>query len=308
MTAPRLPTRAWADSGLRTSVLGYGAAHLSVAGRPGEDEALALLAELFDAGVTLFDTADTYCLGANDLHHNERLLGAALRAAGNPEDVVVCTKGGTVRTSSGWAIDGRPDRLYRGICESYAALGERPIPVWQHHWPDSRYSIADMLAPVRRALDEGMIRHVGVCNYNVEQLTQARDVVPVVCVQAEFNFWNRELETSGLLANCERHELTVLPWRPLGGPGLAALLPQIEPLRQIAERRGVSCAQVTIAWLLAKSPVLVPIPGGRSRDHLRELVEAANLTLEPDDLRTLNAIPAASLPGGPWRATELPLA
>jgi aryl-alcohol dehydrogenase-like predicted oxidoreductase len=266
-----------------------------VRGHPQEQDALWLLQQAVTHGVTLIDTADTYCLGPSDLHHNERLVMRAIRGqADGPRDLLIATKGGTVRTEQGWEIDGRPERLHQAICSSHAALGgDTPIPLWQHHWPDPRYSIRAMLTPVQRAQEQGLVRFVGVANYTVEQLQQAREVVDVVSVQNQYNLWHREAEQDGMLEYCEQEGLVFLPWRPMGGQGLAHRLAEIEPLAQLARDRGISPQRLMIAWHLAKSPCILPLVGTRRWDHLEDCLAADGVQLEPREVARLDAI----LPG-----------
>ncbi len=276
-------------------VVGYGAMSLSLAGHPPDDEARRILERLLAAGVSFFDTADTYGVGPEDLHHNERLVARAVRSAASP--VLTATKGGTRRTQAGWEVDGAPQRLYRAICASYKALGgAAPIPLWQLHWPDPRYSVAEMMRPVRRALDEKLVRFVGVCNVSVAQIEQARDVVPLVSVQNQHNLWRREAETEGVLEYCERHDLVFLPWRPLGGPGLAHRLDEVGPLADLARERGISPQRVMIAWHLTRSKCSLPIPGSRRVEHALDCLAAHDIELDAREMARLNAVSSADLP------------
>lgn len=283
------------STGLNVSRIGLGAMPLSTGSSLPTTDAEALLDLALDRGVTFLDTADTYCTGPEALHHNEQLIARVLTR--RLSSAVVATKGGTLRTPTGWEIDGHPDRLYAAIVASYAALGGRePIPLWQHHWPDPRYSITAMLRSVRRAVDEGLVRFVGVGNYTRAQLHEACDVLPITTLQNQYNFWHREAETDGLLAECAAQHITFLPWRPLGGPGLSDRLSEIVPLQGIANERGVSPQRLTIAWQLAQSPCILPIPGTRRREHLLDSLAAAELVLEPRELERLNAIRTEELP------------
>jgi aryl-alcohol dehydrogenase-like predicted oxidoreductase len=290
-------TRPFGKTGIPVSALGYGAPYLSVHGRPSEQEAIRLVQKAVTHGVTLIDTADTYCLGPSDLHHNERLLMRAIHGqADGPRDLLIATKGGALRTAQGWELDGRPERLYQAICGSHAALGgDAPIPLWQHHWPDPRYSIRAMLAPVQRAVEQGLVRLVGVANYTVEQLQQAREMLDVVSVQNQYNLWHREAEQDGMLEYCEREGLVFLPWRPMGGPGLAHRLAEIEPLARIARDRGISPQRLMMAWHLAKSPCIIPIVGTRQWDHLKDCLAADDVKLEPREMAQLDAIQPGQL-------------
>lgn len=267
---------------------------LSLRGRPDETYSNSLLRAVITAGVTFLDTADTYCLGPEELHHNERLIAGIVRE--HPQ-VMVATKGGTLRTSLGWQLDSHPDRLYRAIVESHAALGgTEPIFLWQHHWPDPRWTIPEMLRPVQRALHEGLIRYVGVGNYSLEQLRVACDLVPVVSIQNQYNFWNREPETNGILDYCESRQLVFLPYRPLGGAELACRLHEIPTLARIAEERQASPQQIALAWHLAQSSCVLPIPGSRRESHALACRQAADLQLSSQELRALNGMRTENLP------------
>jgi aryl-alcohol dehydrogenase-like predicted oxidoreductase len=249
-------------------------------------------------GAGYVDTADTYCLGPQELHHNERLVAAAAeRARAGGRQLHVGTKGGTVRTAAGWEIDASADRLYRVIGESYEALGGRePIFLWQLHWLDVRCGIADTFRVVRRAMDEKLIRFCGVGNMNVEQIRQARDVVDVVSVQNQFNFWHRESEAEGVIEYCERENLVFLPWRPMGGEGLAQRLGEIGPLAAIARERGVSPQRIVLAWQLAKSKAILPIPGSTKIGNVLDCFAAAELRLEAKEIAALDGLKAGDLP------------
>jgi len=287
-------TRELGWTGLPVSRLGYGPVTLSLDDRPSRDESIALIQSAYAAGITFFDTADTYCPGPDDLHHNERLLAVALADA---PDARIATKGGTVRTPDGWALNSHPERLYQAIVASYEALGGRaPIFLWQHHWPDPRWSIPQMLAPVRRALEERLIQHVGVGNYTLDQLRSACDLLPIASVQNPYNLWNREVEQSGMLEFCEQRRLILIPYHPLGGRELSGRLDEINVVAQLARDHNVSPQCIVLAWHLAQSPCLLPIPGSRRRDHLIENLGAADLVLDARALQQLNSLRLEELP------------
>jgi pyridoxine 4-dehydrogenase len=291
-------TRLFGKTGIEVSILGYGAMPLSVEDRPPETEALDVLQKVLARGVSFIDTADTYGLDPSDVHHNERLLAKMLSTAPDGGGKVrIATKGGTVRKQPGWEIDGSPPRLYRVIRESFEALGgEHPIFLWQHHWPDPRYSIQAMMEPVKRAVTEGLVRFVGVANYSIDQINQAREVVDVVAVQSQYNLWRREPEREGLLEYCEKEDLVFLPWRPLGGLGLAQRLDEIKPLTDLAAERGISPHRLVIAWLLAKSKSILPIPGSRRLEKIMDCLEAENVRLTPFEIAKIDAIAEPDLP------------
>ena len=280
------------------SALGYGAMALSLDPSVTEAAAVETLQKVLQSGIRLIDTADTYCRDVNSLHHNERLIARVLREqAETTGPILVATKGGTIRTAEGWQIDGNPDLLYQAIVESFQALGgDCPIPIWQHHWPDPRYSITRMMKAVRRAADEKLIERVGVANYSLEQIREARDVVSVVSVQNQYNLWHREAESDGIIDYCEREGLVFMPWRPMGGLGLAQRLGEIPTLVRLAGERSVSPQCMMIAWHLAKSAAIVPIPGAGRFEHFLDCLRAKDLRLAAGEIAAIDAIPAGELP------------
>ncbi|MBN1268220.1 MAG: aldo/keto reductase [Kiritimatiellae bacterium] len=289
--------RRLSHSGLEVSVVGFGAMAFSVERAP-EADAFRVLHRVLDLGVTLIDTADTYGRGEEDLHHNERLVARALAAyRGDASRVCVATKGGTVRREGKWYINGAPERLYRAIRESHEALGGRsPIPLWQHHWPDPRYPVRDSMRAVRRAVEEGLVRCVGVSNYSVGQIKEARDVVDIASVQNQYNLWCRDPERDGVLEYCEKEDIVFFPWRPLGGKGLAQRLGDIRPLAERARTKGVSVHRLVIAWLRARSPCILPIPGTVSLDEAEDALQAADLHLSRDEVEAIDRIGPDDIP------------
>ncbi len=275
---------------LRVSVIGMGAMWLSLEGRPSREDAIAVVHAALDSGVTLLDTADSYCRDEGDKHHNEHLLREALNAYdGSVEDVVVATKGGLMRPHGRWTRNGQPEHLRQTIRESHAALGgERPIALWQHHAPDDDVPVEDSLQPVKEAVQEGLIRQVGVSNYTVDEIERAREVVEVVSVQNQYSPWHRRPEKSGVLDYCEREGLTFLPYSPLGGGERSKRLGSYDGLAALAQEKGVSAQQLVLAWLRQQSPCVVPIPGASRPESIRDSAQAADLSLSEDEARRLD--------------------
>jgi aryl-alcohol dehydrogenase-like predicted oxidoreductase len=238
----------------------------------------------------LIDTADSYCRDESDKHHNERLIHKALQQyPGDTSPVLVATKGGLMRPNGSWARNGNPKHLRRTIQESFEALGgEQPIDLWQYHSPDPDYSIAESLAPAQEAVDQGKIRYVGVSNFSVEQIKQARDVVEIVSVQNQFNPWHRQPEIDGVLAYCEQEGLTFLPWSPLGGSRRVQQLPEIAPITQLAAVKGVSVYCIVLAWLRAKSPCIVPIPGAKRVQSLQDSLRSIQVSLSETEISQID--------------------
>ena len=265
--------------------------HFSLAHRPPEAQGFAVMHRVLDLGVTFIDTADAYCRDEADKHHNEHFLRKALVAyPGDTSRVVVATKGGCMRPGGSWTSNGNPDHLRRTIRESHAALGgDRPIALWQHHTIDAGYSIEASLTPVREAVDEGLIQYVGVSNYRVEQIERARAVVEVVSVQNQYSPWHRRPERNGVLEYCEREGLTFLPWSPLGGRSRAKSLHQIGGLAGLAQEKGVSPQRLVIAWLMARSPCILPIPGSSRLANTEDLLAAIDMSLTEDEVQRIDA-------------------
>jgi aryl-alcohol dehydrogenase-like predicted oxidoreductase len=276
--------------------LGYGGMHLSVQGRPGEEQSLATLRAVLDHGVTFIDTADAYCLNDTEVGHNERLIGQALRTAGaSTEQILVGTKGGHIRPEGRWAVDGTPAHL-RAACEAgLKALGVEVIDLYQFHRPDPSVPYADSVGAIAELQREGKVRMVGLSNVSVAQLDIAQRLVEVVSVQNEFNPWQRRDEHNGVLSACTERGIAYLPWSPFGGGSRAKRLGEISALATVAGRHNATPYQVLLAWLLAKSPIIIPIPCSTRSERVVDNLAAASLTLGAEDVAELDAMQPAAV-------------
>ena len=276
-----METKALGQTGVQVSAIGLGGMPMSLSNRPPEEQAIATIHYALDLGVNFIDTADAYCLDESDKHHNERLIHKAIREySGDTSSVVVATKGGLMRPNGSWTRNGSPDHLRQTIRESFEALGgKKPIDLWQYHSPDPEYSIEDSLAAAKEAVEQGLIRFVGVSNFSVEQIQHARKVVDIVSVQNQYNPWFRQPETDGVLNYCEQEGITFLPWSPLGGSRRVKDVPQIRAIAQLAEQKGVSVYAIVLAWLRAKSPCVLPIPGASKPESIENSVSSLRVTL-----------------------------
>lgn len=272
------------------SAIALGGMPMSLSGRPPESQSIEVIHRALDLGVTLIDTADSYCQDESDKHHNERLIHKALgQYKGDISHVIIATKGGLMRPNGGWTRNGNPDHLRKTIRESFEALGgEKPIDVWQYHAPDPDYSIEESLAPVKEAVEEGLIRFVGVSNFSVEQIKKARDVVEIVSIQNQYNPWYRLPELDGVLKYCEREKLTFLPWSPLGGSRRVGNLEDIPEIAKLAQGRGVSVYCIVLTWLMAKSPCIVPIPGASKVSSIEDSVRAVDVKLSEEEVKKID--------------------
>ncbi|MCU0550494.1 MAG: aldo/keto reductase [Leptolyngbya sp. Prado105] len=266
--------------------IGLGGMPMSIRDRPSESQAIATIHQALELGVTLIDTADAYCIDEPDKHHNEKLIYKALQQySGDKSQVIIATKGGLMRPDGAWTQNGNPDHLRKTIRESFEALGgDKPIDVWQYHSPDPNYTLAEALTPAKEAVEQGMVRYVGVSNFSVEQIKQARDVVEIVSVQNQYNPWHRNPEYDGVLEYCETEGLTFLPWSPLGGSRRVSQLKEINGISDLANEKNVSIYSLILAWMLSKSPCIVPIPGASKPESIADSVRAANVRLDPQEI------------------------
>ena len=262
---------------------GFGAMRITGPGiwgpPPDHDGAIAVLRRAVELGVNLIDTADSY--GPNV---SEELIAEALYPY--PEDLLIATKGGLVRTGPGrgWPADGRPEHL-REACEgSLRRLRLDTIELYQHHRPDPKVPYEISIGALKELQAEGKIRHIGVSNVSLDQLETAREIVEVVSVQNRFSLIDRS--SQDVLDRCEELGIAFFPWAPIESGHLAQ---PGGPVDRIASRHDATPAQVALAWLLAHSPVILPIPGTSSVEHLEQNLGAASLRLSQDELAELES-------------------
>lgn len=276
---------------VEVSAIGLGAMPMSIEGRPDEARSLETIHTALDAGVTLIDTADAYHRDAGDVGHNETLIAKALATHERGSEVLVATKGGHTRPGDGsWGLDGSPEHLKRACEASLRRLGVEAIGLYQFHRPDPRVPYAESVGAVRDLLDEGKIRMAGISNANPEQIRLANDILGgrLVSVQNQYSPAFRSSEPE--LRLCHELGIAFLPWSPLGGISRAGDLgSSYTPFARIAEEHGVSPQRVCLAWMLATSPVVVPIPGASRPETIRDSAAAADLVLSADDITALNA-------------------
>jgi len=259
--------------------LGFGAMRITGNGiwgePPDEGQAKATLRRVVELGVNFIDTADSY-----GPEVSERLIAETLYPY--PEDLVIATKGGLVRPGPGrWDPDGRPEHL-RAACEgSLRRLRLDQIPLYQLHRPDRRVPLADSLGTLVQLKAEGKIRHIGISNVSEAQLRAAQQITPVVSVQNRYNAADRQSES--MVDLCEPEQIAFLPWAPIqqadSNPAVA----------EAAKRHGASPRQIVLAWLLARSPQMLPIPGTGSPEHAEANVAAGSFELSPDEVAAITS-------------------
>lgn len=289
MAAETNKTRRIGD--VEVSAIGLGAMPMSIEGRPDEERSIATIHAALDAGITLIDTADAYHLTATDVGHNESLIAKALASyGGDASGVLVATKGGHQRPGDGrWTQDGSPAHLKQAAEDSLKRLGVDAIGLYQFHRPDPKTPYEESIGAIRDLLDAGKIRMAGISNANPEQIRQANEILGgrLVSVQNQFSPAFRSSEPE--LDLCDELGIAFLPWSPLGGISNAGELGAKHPaFHRIAAELGVSPQRVTLAWMLAKSPHVIPIPGSSRPETIRDSYAAIDLTLTPDQLATLD--------------------
>ncbi|MET9342465.1 aldo/keto reductase [Nonomuraea sp. NPDC003804] len=268
--------------------VGMGAMPLSVEGRPDEERAIATVHAALDAGVTLFDTADSYHWHAGEAGHNERLLARATRG----RDVLIATKGGRGRPGDGsWTVNGDPRHLKRACEASLHRLGVEAIGLYQLHKPDPRVPFAESVGALCDLLDEGKIRAAGLSNVDAGQILLARRELGEHLVSVQNRFSPAVLDGDAELRLCAELGIAFLPWSPLGGIARSAL-DEADPVGEtpfhtVAKERGVSPQRVCLAWHLSLSPVVIPIPGASRPSSVRDSAQAAELELSAAELALL---------------------
>ncbi|MFI5208041.1 MAG: aldo/keto reductase, partial [Gemmatimonadales bacterium] len=242
-----------------------------------------------DAGMTLIDTANAYCLDERDIGHNERLIAKALVAwSGDKTGVIVATKGGITRSGMAWGVDARPGSLHNACDASLKALGVDRIDLYQLHRPDPDVPFADSAGALAELRTAGKIRWVGLSNVSVEQIDEARAIVPITTVQNRLNPFFREAIQGGVVGHCARLGLGFLAYSPVGGGRLNKKLPSHPVLAPMAKRLGVSPHAVVTAWVLAQGATVIAIPGARTPEHAMDSAAAAGVTLTREDLAAVD--------------------
>src|SRR5437667_10923477 len=266
--------------------LGFGAMRLTgegIWGWPDDREnARKVLRRVVELGVNFIDTADAYGPDVSEL-----LIAEALHPY--PAGLVIATKGGNTRPGPGrWVPNGRPEYLTQCVEKSLKRLKLERIDLYQLHRIDRKVPVEESLGALKAAQDAGKIRHVGLSEVTVAEIEQAKKVMPIVSIQNRYNITDRDSEAA--LNYCEKEKMGFIPWAPIGGSGTRSLSEAGNALEAEAKRHNVSVVQLALAWLLQKSPVMLPIPGTSSLAHLEENMAAEKLQLSPEEWRRIEVL------------------
>ena len=275
---------------LQVSAIGLGAMPLTMDQRPSEEDAIATIHAALDVGVTLIDTADAYTWAERGPGANEEVVAKALATyAGSTRDVLVATKGGHTRDGADWGLNGRPDYLRKACEASLQRLGVETIGLYQHHRPDPDVPYEETLGGLKDLYDAGLIQRAGISNADPDQIRTAQKVLGDALVSVQNQFSPRFRSSEPEIAVCEELGLAFLPWSPLGGISRAKDLgSSYAVFTEVADERGLSPQQVCLAWELALSPVVIPIPGASKPASIQSSAQATAITLTPDELERLS--------------------
>lgn len=271
--------------------VGLGAMPLSHDKRPDEADAIGTIHAALDRGVTLIDTADAYTPSDHGMGHNEELVAKAVREyGGDTSDVLVATKGGHTRDGADWGLNGRPEYLRQAAEASARRLGVEAVGLYQHHRPDPDVPYAETMGGLRDLVDAGLIRYAGISNADPDQIRAAASIIGdgLASVQNQFSPVYHSSEPE--IGVCEDLGLTFIPWSPFGGGRVAKEIGNLVPeFGKVAEVHDASPQQVCLAWMLAKSPSVIVIPGASRTASILSSIDAADLRLSEDEVALLDA-------------------
>lgn len=261
--------------------IGFGGMPLSIQGRPDEEQGRRVLNAAIDAGMTLVDTADVYCLDDNDIGHNERLIASLDR-----RDFKVATKAGLRRPRGAWTNDASPQHIREACEQSLRSLKTDRIWLYQLHAPDPKVAFEKSVEAFAELQREGKFEHFGLSNVSVKQIDTASKILPVASVQNRLNPYFRE--SVKVAKACAERGIVFLAYSPVGGGRLAKKLPQFDVLIELAQKHDRSVHAIVLAWVRAQAPSVIPIPAARSVEHALDSAKAADFVLDEDDVRMID--------------------
>lgn len=281
-----MQTTTLGDTGESIPVIGFGGMPLSIQGRPSEEQGKRTLNAAIDAGMTLIDTADVYCMDDHDIGHNERLIASVLAERPDRAELRVATKAGLRRPRGAWTNDGSPAHIREACEKSLRALQTEKIWLYQFHAPDRSVPFEASIEAFAELHRAGKFEHFGLSNVSTKQIEQAQKILPVVSVQNRLNPYFRE--SISVARDCAERNITFLAYSPVGGGRLAKKLPQFDVLIELAQKYDRSVHAIVIAWVRAQAGTVVPIPAARTVEHAVDSARAAELQLSEDDLLAID--------------------
>ncbi|HEV2524214.1 MAG TPA: aldo/keto reductase [Gammaproteobacteria bacterium] len=277
-------------SGLFVNAIGFGTWPLSTMGRRSEQEGIKLLLAALDAGINFIDTADSYCIDENEFGYCERMIAKALKLRKQSTPVIIGTKGGCTRPDGGWGVNGRPTYLKKACEASLKALDVDCIDLYQLHAPDRAIPWQETIGALADLKKTGKVKHIGLSNVTLSDIQQAQKIVEIVSIQNQCSLFDLS-SFSEIIPYCEKNNLTFFAYRPVGGPENGKHLILEHPvLIKIANECGKTPFQVALAWLLAKSPVIIPIPGATKISSVLSSAAVIQFVLDPKQLSELESL------------------
>jgi aryl-alcohol dehydrogenase-like predicted oxidoreductase len=276
------------STGIEVNAIGLGCMPLSIQGRPDERTGLAVIGAFVENGGDFIDTAISYCLGNEDLGHNERLIAKALTTI-KRRDVVVATKGGVTRPGGRWDVDASPQSLRRCCEQSVRDLGQ-PIALYYLHAVDTAVPFADSVGELVKLRDEGKIAALGLSNVSANQLDEALKITPIAAVQNRCNLFDRRDVGSGLVEHCRALGIAYVPYSPVGGHFGHRRVAEDATLARIAAKHVTTPYVIALAWMLARGPHVLPIPGATKAASATSSLGATRITLDAEDIAALDAL------------------
>lgn len=274
------------NTGESIPIIGFGGMPLSIQGRPPEEQGKRTLHAAIDAGMTMIDTADVYCLDDRDIGHNEQLIASVLAERGDRDSIRVATKAGLRRPGGAWTNDGRAAHIREACERSLRALQTDRIWLYQFHAADPKVPFEESVEAFAELQRAGKFQHFGLSNVSVKQIEKAQKILPVVSVQNRLNPYFRE--SVNVAKECARRGITFLAYSPVGGGRLAKKLPKFDVLIELAQKYDRSVHAIVIAWVRAQAESVVPIPAARTIEHAVDSARAAELTLDPQDVQAID--------------------
>jgi aryl-alcohol dehydrogenase-like predicted oxidoreductase len=282
--------RTLGKDGPAVGAIGVGAMPLSVPdSRPSQQDAFRVLTVAAERGMTLWDTADAYCIDQNEVGHNELLLAAAMKQLPSEyrSQVLIATKGGYVRVGREWHTNGRPEYLKTAVKDSLQRLGVEQIDLYQFHHPDPKVPFGESVGALAEIHAEGLAKHIGLSNVTTEMVDIAIKHVPITSVQNQYSPLHLAPEGDGILNKCREHGIAFLPYSPLGGMSAAKSLGNSGALSEISRELGVSPQRIVLAWMLSKYLYMIPIPGVSRAQSVEDNSLADNVFLSPTQVNRL---------------------
>lgn len=276
------------DSGKIVTAIGLGAMPLSLTDRPNEKTAFDVIKAFIDGGGNFIDTANVYCSDENDVGHNEKLIHKALKKFGKLDDIIVATKGGLTRPKGRWDCNATPQWLRTSCEKSLRDLNTDSIFLYQLHAPDPNVPFTESISELAKLQQEGKIRHIGLSNVNSQEILTALTIVHVLSVQNRCNVFEKKSFDRGIVDLCEKENIVFIPHSPVGGHFDHKKWTHSRPLRDIAQKHGVSTYQIMLSWLLHKGDHILPIPGASKVSSISDSLKALDISLDQNDLNIIN--------------------